>query len=144
MNTVPPIKHTIILDAPIQRVWQALTTPAEVAIWLGAIGFEAHLGAEFYFQVDPQGDWDGKTYSEVTALEPPQQLAFTWFVPGLPKTLVTMTLRNLGRQTEFTLEHTGWDQLPPEVHPIRDQLDLGWRDGVLPNLARQVMETRPD
>lgn len=137
--TIPAIKHVILLDSPIQRVWQALTTPLEVTQWLGAIGFAPQMGHEFYFQVEPRGEWDGKTYSEIIE-NAPHRLAFTWYVPGLPKTLVTFTLRAAGAQTELTLEHTGWDQLPPFVAPIRDELDLGWRDGVLPNLRRQLGE----
>ncbi len=120
---IPAIKHVILLDSPIQRVWQALTTPEEVTHWLGAIGFAPQIGHEFYFQVEPH------------------HLAFTWYVAGLPKTLVTFTLREAGAQTELTLEHTGWDQLPPFIAPIRDELDLGWRDGVLPNLRQHLVES---
>jgi DNA-binding transcriptional ArsR family regulator len=54
--------------------------------------------------------------------------------------LVTFTLRDLGGTTELTLEHTGWDQLPPEAAPIRDQLDQGWGGAVLPNLRRLLAE----
>lgn len=138
--TIRAIKHVVLLDAPIQRVWQALTTPEEVTHWLGAIGFAPQIGHAFHFQVEPRGEWDGKTYSEIAENNPPRRLAFTWYVPGLPKTMVTFTLREAGTQTELTLEHTGWEQLPPFVAPIRDELDLGWRDGVLPNLRRHLVE----
>jgi uncharacterized protein YndB with AHSA1/START domain len=138
--SIQAIKHTVILNAPPQRVWQALTSPEEVAVWLGPIGFAPHLGHKFYFQVEPQGEWDGKTHSEIVTIDELRQLAFTWYVPGVPATLVTFTLRPLGDQTELTLEHTGWEQLPDEAAPIRDQLDLGWRDGVLPNLQRLLAQ----
>jgi uncharacterized protein YndB with AHSA1/START domain len=132
--TIPSIKHVIVVNAPVQRVWEALTTPAEVASWLGSIGFEARLGHKFHFQTDPQGGWDGVTHSEITELSKLQRLVFTWYVPGAPITHVSFTLRDLGTKTEITLEHTGWDQFPPEAKPIRDQLDHGWSAGVLPNL----------
>jgi uncharacterized protein YndB with AHSA1/START domain len=138
MSQVQPIKHSITVNASIERVWQALTTPEQMAIWVGAIGFKPAIGAKFEFHAPPTEGWNGITYSEVTVLEEPTRLAFTWSVPNFPATLVTITLRALGDQTEVTLEHTGWDQFPPEIGPVRDQLEQGWRIYVLPNLARLV------
>lgn len=135
---IPPIRHTVVLKAPIARVWRALITPEELAIWLGPVGFAPRLGHQFHFQTEPRDGWDGVTHSEITALDEPYRLAFTWYVPGLPATLVTFTLRETGDQTEVTLEHSGWDQLPPEVGPIRDQLDQGWSSAVLPQLRALV------
>jgi uncharacterized protein YndB with AHSA1/START domain len=140
MSSIPPIKHTIVLNAPIQRVWRALTTPDELAVWFGPIGFEPRLGHTFHLQTEPQAGWDGKTYCDIMAIDEPHRLAFTWYVPNTPVTLVTFTLRDLGGTTELTLEHTGWEQLPPEAAPIRDALDQGWGGAVLPNLRRLLAE----
>jgi uncharacterized protein YndB with AHSA1/START domain len=138
MTAVQAIKHTIIVNAPIERVWVALTTPEDVAIWVGAIGFKPELGAKFEFHATPQGDWNGITYSEVTEIIKPNKLSFTWSVPNFPATLVTFILRDLGGKTEVTLEHTGWDKFGPEILPVRDQLDQGWGGHVLPQLAQFV------
>jgi uncharacterized protein YndB with AHSA1/START domain len=141
MTTVQPIKHIITVNASIQRVWRALTTPEEVAVWVGAIGFKPALGTKFEFHAPPQGDWNGITYCEVTEIDQLHKLAFTWAVPNLPPTLVTFTLRDLGHQTEIQLEHTGWEQFPPTIAPVRDQLDMGWSGNVLPQLAKLVEES---
>jgi uncharacterized protein YndB with AHSA1/START domain len=138
MTPIQPIKHSIVVRAPIERVWKVLTTPEEVQIWVGAIGFKPEIGARFEFHAPPQGDWNGITYSEVTALDEPNRLAFTWSVPNFPPTFVEIRLRALGDQTEITLEHSGWDQFPPEVGFIRDQLSQGWGGHVLPQLAKLV------
>jgi uncharacterized protein YndB with AHSA1/START domain len=134
LTTVPDIKHSIVIDAPVEKVWEALISPQQVAQWLGAVGFAPQVGHKFHFQADPQPGWDGVTHSEVVEITPPTRLVFTWFVPGTPVTQVTFTLRDLADKTEVILEHTGWDQFPPEVGTIRDQLDYGWSHGVLPNL----------
>jgi uncharacterized protein YndB with AHSA1/START domain len=139
---IPPINHTIIVKASLERVWQALTDPAQVQIWVGAIGFKPEIGAKFEFHAPPQGEWDGITYSELLVLEKPHKMAFSWYVPNTPVTVVEITLRDLGSQTEVTLVHSGWDQFPPEVKPIRDQLDHGWGGFVLPQLAALV-ESQP-
>jgi len=140
LTTIPNIKHTIVIEAPIQKVWDALVDPGQVSQWLGAIGFAPQVGHQFHFQADPQGGWDGVTRSEVMEITPPHTLSFTWFVPGTPITRVTFSLRDLNDKTEVTLEHTGWDQFPPEVGPIRDGLDIGWSQGVLPNLQNMFAQ----
>ena len=138
MQTIPAIKHTIVINAPIGRVWHSLTTPEDVAIWVGAIGFKPEIGAKFEFHAPPQGDWNGITYSELTQLQAQQKLTFTWAVPNFPVTMVEITVRDLGNQTEVTLIHSGWDQFPPQIEPVRNQLDEGWRVYVLPQLKTLV------
>jgi uncharacterized protein YndB with AHSA1/START domain len=133
-----PIRHSILINAPIETVWRILTLPEQVAVWVGAIGFQPHVGAKFEFHAPPQGQWDGITYSEITHIEPLQRLVFTWAVPNTPVTTVEFTLRQVGAQTEVTLVHSGWDQFPPEVKPIRDGLDNGWGGHVLPQLKQAV------
>jgi uncharacterized protein YndB with AHSA1/START domain len=94
--------------------------------------------ARFEFHAPPQEGWNGITYSEVTHLEHLSKLAFTWAVPNFPVTTVEITLRALGSQTEITLIHSGWDQFPPEIEPVRTQLDQGWGGQVLPQLQKLV------
>lgn len=137
-----PIRHSIVIEAPLEKVWQALTDPEAVAVWIGAKGFEAKVGARFEFHTEPQGDWDGVTYSEMLKLEEGKRMLFTWAVPGVPPTQVEFALKDLGDgRCEVTLEHRGWDQFPPdEMRPVRDQLDRGWGGAVLPKLKRVAEE----
>jgi uncharacterized protein YndB with AHSA1/START domain len=130
-----PIRHSILINAPIQIVWRVLTTPEQVSKWVGAIGFQPQIGAKFEFHAPPQGDWNGITYSELLVLEPMQRMVFSWFVTGMPATQVEFSLRQVSDEaTEVTLVHSGWEQFPPEVKPVRDGLDHGWGGHVLPQL----------
>jgi uncharacterized protein YndB with AHSA1/START domain len=132
-----PIRHSILINAPIKTVWRVLTTPEQVAVWVGAIGFQPQVGAKFEFHAPPQGDWNGITYSEVLEIEPLRRLVFSWAVPGVPATQVEFTLRAAGEQTEVTLVHSGWEQFPPEmIKPVRDGLDGGWGGHVMPQLKQ--------
>jgi uncharacterized protein YndB with AHSA1/START domain len=140
MTLIPPIRHTITVKASIARVWQALTNPAEVQTWVGAIGFKPEIGAKFEFHAPPREGWNGITYSELVSLEKPQKLAFTWAVPNFPSTLVEISLRQVGNQVEITLTHSGWEQFGAEIYPVRDELEKGWVEFVLPQLAK-VVET---
>ena len=129
---VPPIAKQTTLDAPIERVWQALTTPDEVARWLGCLEFKPVVGHVFYMQPDAdrraRGDTTGATHCELLELRAPTRLAFSWFFPDTPKTHVTLELRAEGpARTHLTLTHTGWDRFPPDtIRPVRDGLDGGW------------------
>ena len=132
---VEPIRHSILINAPIDVVWRVMTTPEQVAVWVGAFGFQPQVGAQFEFHAPPQGDWDGITYSQVLALDPLQRLTFSWSVPNFPSTTVEFTLHRVSEaQTEVIVVHSGWDQFGDEIKPIRDGLDMGWGGHVLPQL----------
>ena len=136
------IEHRIKIDAGIDRAWEVLTDPPHVAAWLGCLHYTAEVGHLFYMQPDPArraaGDIDGATHCEILEITPPTRLAFSWFLPGTPRTTVTLTLEARGADlTEVKLVHTGWDQFEADdVRAIHEQLTVGWRDFVLPGLAR--------
>ena len=136
------IEQQIPIEADIDRVWEVLTDPARVAAWLGCLQYRAEVGHLFYMQPDPAkraaGDLDGATHCEIRELTPPTRLAFSWFLPGTPRTTVTLTIEARGADlTEVRLVHTGWAQFDADdIRAIHEQLTVGWRDFVLPGLAR--------
>ena len=136
------IEQQIPIEADIDRVWEVLTDPSHVSGWLGCLQYRAEVGHLFYMQPDPArraaGSIDGATHCEILELTPPTRLSFSWFLPGTPRTTVTLALeaRDAG-VTRVTLAHTGWDQFDADdVRAIHEQLTVGWRDFVLPGLAR--------
>ena len=81
-------------DHPIERVWEAVTTPEGLAEWFPApVRFEGGV-ADF-------GDEKGR----VLAFEPPHRLAFTWGDDQLE-----FELRAEGDGTVFVLTHTFSDR----------------------------------
>ncbi len=140
------IEHRIMIEASADRVWDCLTDPVRVAAWLGCLQFRTEVGHRFYMQPDPAkraaGDIDGATHCEILEITPPTRLSFSWFLPGTPRTTVTLTLEARdGGVTQVTLTHTGWDQFEADdVRAIHEQLTLGWRDFVLPGLARAAVD----
>lgn len=141
------ISDSIDIDATRDRVWTALTDEGLVEAWLGCIGFRPEIGATFYMQPDPSkrasGSIEGATHCELEALQSPDQMRFSWFLPGTPKTHVSIELSGPEEgPTRVSLIHSGWDQFDPEqIRGIRDMLAGGWRSHVLPNLKR-VAEQR--
>lgn len=133
-SKLPDIRHTILLNAPISRVWEAVATSEGIAAWFMPNTFQPVEGYEFVLHAGPFGDSPCK----VTVLDPPRRLAFHW---GKDWTL-TFELEEKDNQTEFTLIHGGWtaDQVtefgqPHEV--VRGNMDQGWA-GMVGKLAEYV------
>ena len=139
------IEHTITIDATPERVWTFLTEPQYVAQWLGCMRYAKSVGHVFYMQQDEAkrhaDDIAGATHCEILQLEEPYKFSFSWYLPGTPATEVHISLAPLGKSTQVTLVHTGWDKFDAKViKDIRDALAGGWKSFVLPNLKRIVAE----
>lgn len=125
MGSIPEIRKTIVLNAPIEKVWNAIATAEGIAAWWMPNSFEPVLGDEFFLHTGSFGDSPCK----VTELDPPSRLGFNW---GKDWHLA-FALRNLDGEVEFTLTHSGWDSekvtefgQPHTV--IREVMENGWGD----------------
>ncbi|MFJ8261114.1 SRPBCC domain-containing protein [Rummeliibacillus sp. NPDC094406] len=123
-NTLPEIRKTIILNAPIEKAWKAISTSEGIGAWWMPNTFEAELGRDFILHAGQFGDSPCK----VTELDPPYKVGFDW---GKDWHL-TMELKELeAGKTEFTLIHSGWDEEKNtefgQPHTmIREIMDGGW------------------
>jgi uncharacterized protein YndB with AHSA1/START domain len=125
MTPLPDIRKTVLLNAPIQKVWDAVATSKGLEAWWMPNTFEPVLGYEFVLHTGQFGDSPCK----VTVVEPPHRLVFTW---GKDWSLA-FELRESGGQTELTLIHSGWDSDAVtefgQPHPqIRGFMESGWGD----------------
>lgn len=142
------IERSIEIGAPIEHVWQVMTSDGMVDQWLGCLGYRAEIGHVFYMQPDPakraQGNMSGATHCELLRLDPPSLMVFSWYFPETPSTHVSIRLSPIGNRTWVELVHGGWDQFDEaQIGAIRDALDGGWRSFVLPQL-KQVAEAAAD
>jgi len=125
MTAMPDIRKTVVLDAPIDKVWNAVATSKGLEAWWMPNTFEPTLGHEFVLHTGPYGDSPCK----VTVLEAPHHLVFAW---GKDWSLA-FELRETGGKTELTLIHSGWDTEKVtefgQPHPaIRGFMEAGWGD----------------
>ena len=131
-NTIPAIRRTVQIDAPIAKVWEAAATQEGIAAWfMPPSGFEPVVGCEFTLNAGPFG----QSPCKVLAVEPPQKLTFAWDKDWT----VTFELAEEGGKTHFTLIHDGWDPEgatafgePHEV--VRERMAGGWV-GILQKLV---------
>ncbi|MHB8573734.1 MAG: SRPBCC family protein [Dehalococcoidia bacterium] len=134
---------SIVIDEfiprPIESVWKALTDRAAIAQWLMENDFEPVLGHRFTFKAPPipAVDFDGIVRCEVTAIEPPRLLAYSW-AGGTMDTVVTYRLapaQEGGKAgTSLHFEHSGFDLSNAVDQFAYNNMSHGWRSGVIPGL----------
>ncbi|RPK01476.1 SRPBCC family protein [Priestia endophytica] len=135
-NTLQDIKQTVIIEVPIQKVWEQVSTADGIAAWFMPNDFLAEVGHEFHLQSP-----FGPSPCKVTEIDPPNRLSFTWDTEGW---FVSFILKELGEKTEFTLIHGGWkqrDELMEKANEkasvIHGRMSGGWI-GIIENLRRTV------
>jgi uncharacterized protein YndB with AHSA1/START domain len=81
----PAVRFVRTYAHPIERVWTAITDPAELVRWFpSAVTFEPRVGGSVRFSEDPYTDGGTGT---VLAYEPPRRFSFVWFTDELHLTL---------------------------------------------------------
>ena len=142
------IEKKIVLRAPLERVWHALTDPDEFASWFGirvdgpfqpgarmrgtivgtsvdpaiAEAQRQHAGIPFEFTID--------------RLEPPRLFSFRWHPHAIergvdyshePTTLIVFTLQETAQGVLLTVTESGFDQIPLERRAKAFEAnDQGW------------------
>jgi uncharacterized protein YndB with AHSA1/START domain len=114
-------------DAPVGRVWTALTDVNEMRQWYFDLKeFKAETGFEFEFVVEHEGN----TYHhlcKVTEVIPEKKIAYTWRYKGEPgDSLVTFELFSEGNKTRLKLTHTGIETFPKTPAYARQNFEAGW------------------
>lgn len=146
MNLENPVMEIVrLFDAPPERVFDAWLEKDQWESWIGPEGckceittFEPKAGGRYRLMMNMS---DGRTLPVTgvfETIERPHRFAITWgWELGNGTTLVTVSLRAIGKQTELTLRHEG---LPtPED---REGHRGGW-NSALNKLARFVRGEMP-
>jgi uncharacterized protein YndB with AHSA1/START domain len=142
------IVKTIVLKAPRERVWQAITDYRRFGVWFGVeldgpfIAGQEATGRIAPTQVDPEVARHQEPYVglpwrvKVERIEPMTLFSFHWHPyaldPGTdysqePMTLVTFELQDVEDGVLLTLTESGFDQLPAERRAqARHSNEGGW------------------
>lgn len=72
------IRRDVTLPFPAALVWRAVSERALLSAWFMATDLEPEVGRAFTFRMAPQRGWDGVTYGEVLAVEPPRRLVVSY------------------------------------------------------------------
>ena len=107
-NKLKPVVKEVVLNAPIVKVWRAITNKNDMKQWYFELEtFRPEVGFEFQFY----GGKDEKQYlhlCQVTEVIPGRKLAYSWRYDGNPgNSLVTFELFPEGKNTKLRLTHQG-------------------------------------
>jgi uncharacterized protein YndB with AHSA1/START domain len=118
----------IEIEAPIERVWAALTTSDGLLSWLPTHRAEMELRPGGLPSLAWAGDADEGI---VGVVEPPHRLVFRWRPVGRerPYTTVTFTLHDLSGRNELTLVESRFTSLPKRIQRQSwEGNDRGWSE----------------
>jgi uncharacterized protein YndB with AHSA1/START domain len=120
---MPAIEKRLLIAAPVERVWEALSDPAAIQGWMGE-------DPDLRLDLRPGGRYlifSGATSGEFTEVTAPRVLAYTWrqqeWPAAWPDSVVHWELTPSGAGTQVRLTH---DQFPNAEE--RDSHASGWDD----------------
>jgi uncharacterized protein YndB with AHSA1/START domain len=122
-----PIIVERTFDAPVGRVWTALTDVNEMRQWYFDLKeFKPQVGFEFEFIVDHEGN-SYHHLCRVTEVVPQKKIAYSWRYKGEPgDSLVTIELSPDGEKTRLKLTHSGIETFPKTPAYARKNFEAGW------------------
>lgn len=144
------IQRTIIIKAPIEKVWRAISDHEEFGIWFRA---KVHTPFKTGAVVSCNSLYPGHEHLSwemtITEMVPLDRISFTW--PAYygddierdaakdPYLTATFALESLSEdETRLTLTETGFDQLPPDYAPIAYRMNSGGWDEQMQNINTYV------
>lgn len=124
-NTPVIVEYTY--DAPVNRVWQAITDTDQMRQWYFDLpDFKAEVGFEFQFT----GGTETKQYlhlCRIMEVIPERRLSHTWRYDGYEgSSEVTWELFPEGDKTRVKLTHVGLETFPPIADFARNNFEMGW------------------
>ena len=118
------------LNAPVEKVWDAITNVGKMRIWYMQTieDFKPEAGFRTKFIVQQDGI-DYLHVWKITEVIPNKKISYEWRYVGYPgNTLVTFELFGDGNKTKLTLTHSGLDSFMPEKYPelSKEEFVEGW------------------
>jgi uncharacterized protein YndB with AHSA1/START domain len=115
--------------APPEKVWRGLTEPKLHARWWAPGDIAPVVGHRFHLSMP--NPW-GEIACEVLEVVPHERFVYTF----TDTWTLTWTLVAEGTGTRLLLEHSGFDPDNPQDRFAIENMGPGWRDKLLPKLAR--------
>ncbi|NIJ52470.1 SRPBCC family protein [Dyadobacter arcticus] len=125
------IKHQFFFPHPAETVWEYLTKPELMTLWLMKNDFKPVVGHDFQFRTNPVPamDFDGIFHCTVLEIDPFKRLSYSWRSgPGEGEitldSVVVWQLLPTDKGTDLLLEHSGFEK--EENLSLYNGLNHGW------------------
>ena len=125
MDQAPTPQFTItrVFDAPRDVIWKAWTDPVQASVWwhprgistpASSVHLDPRVGGHYsYTMVNDATGEEYPTAGTYIEIDEPERLVFTWGNPGDEDApVVSITLRDVGEQTEMIFHVDGIDGAP--------------------------------
>lgn len=144
------IERSVVINAPRERVWRALSNAEEFGTWFGANLKDQSFvpGQRTRGQVTYPGYEHLYFDVVVERIEAPALLSYRWHPypadPAVdyttePPTLVTFTLKDSpDNSTLLTVVESGFDELPPQRRLVAFRMNSDGWEGQMENIVRHV------
>lgn len=132
MSTLPPIRRQIRVAADQQTAFDVFTNG--IGRWwpvaeFSVFGADATVALQDGRLVEQAADGRRAEWGQVTAWEPPTELAVTWHPGAAPERAsqvrITFAPEASGTGTLVTIEHSGWERFADPA-AARAEYDHGW------------------
>ncbi|MBS0447182.1 MAG: SRPBCC family protein [Proteobacteria bacterium] len=145
------IEREVLLQAPLARVWRALSTAEEFGLWFGV----ALQGQVFAAGQTARGHITYPGYehlvfeAQVERVEPERLLAFRWHPYAIdagkdysaePTTLVVFELAEVHGGTLLRVVESGFDAIPAARRAEAYRMNSGGWEEQMRNIARHVAD----
>jgi uncharacterized protein YndB with AHSA1/START domain len=127
------VSRTIRIDAPIEKVWAAVTEAEHISKWFGHVAVldDITVGATGIFGFTGYGDFPVR----IEELDPPRMIAYRWGndnthsapLDSDQTTLFRFTLEELDGGTQLTVVESGFDTLTDPAGSLEGNRQ-GWND----------------
>jgi uncharacterized protein YndB with AHSA1/START domain len=143
MNSAPLVIERI-LDAPVEKVWKAITDPGQMKLWYFDLqGFKLEPGNEFSFE----GRNEDRCYvhlCKITEVIEGRKLSYTWRYEGHQgNSLLSFELSPEGNKTRLKLTHAGLETFPQNLPDFAgNNFVVGWNwflDKSLPEFLEKTV-----
>jgi uncharacterized protein YndB with AHSA1/START domain len=134
------LKREIVIEAPPEIVWDAVTEPEQMALWFGdAVEFELRPGGTGTMTWKPGGrateELDEAIHLplQIEAVEPPRYFAFRWTHPedaeatSSNSLLVEFTFTPEGEATRLSVVESGFATVDRDAAGELEGHSEGWR-----------------
>jgi uncharacterized protein YndB with AHSA1/START domain len=129
MNNQPIVLEKTF-NAPIERVWQAITDKDEMKKWYFDLAeFKAEKGFQFEFTDGEPGGKQFRHLCEITEVVPEKKLTYSWRYDGYAgNSFVTFELfPQEADKTLLRLTHAGLETFPQETTDFaKENFEKGW------------------
>jgi uncharacterized protein YndB with AHSA1/START domain len=145
------IERSVVINAPRERVWQAISNAEKFGTWFGAslAGQTFAPGQRVRGPITICGHEHVFFDVLVERIEPQSQFAFHWHPYAVDPaidytkeepTLVTFTLQDAPEGTLLTVTESGFDKVPPQRRLEAFRMNSAGWEGQIRNIVRYVSQ----